>query len=148
MVDQWSVKMLDFNFASSILANRELAQGGSRCCSFIREYMVHAIKARTNVVNILMISQNRQTQYSINHASLELHYGCIRKTVLIITIKIEVEYFGKTIIPQGVIEQKEFVAGVRFLKSKEQLQQYKRFANFRLSDNININININTFELG
>ena len=135
MADQRSIELLAFNFASRTFAYRRLAQGLSRALSafssFMREYLDKVIKANqcAQYVDDIGIAANNATQLTIN---LRETFKCIRKAGLKLTMHIchfgarEINFLGRTILPDGVKPQKMNVQN--FLQkpnSQNPKKQYK-----------------------
>ena len=140
MVDQHSVEMLAFNFASRTFAHKRLAQGLNRSVSafssFMREYLDPVVKAdqcaqyvddiRNAVKNATVVTRNTRSVFNcIRQAGLELtlekcHFG-IR----------QVELLGKTNSSAGVSPQshkiQNLLSKLILLKIKKALQRYLRF---------------------
>ena len=155
MADQSSVELLAFNFASRTFAYRRLAQGLSRALSafssFMREYLDSFIKADqcAQYVDDIGIAAHTTEQLIKNIRAV---FKCIRNAGLKLTIEkchfgvTQVEFLGRTITPDGIAPQdqkiKNFLAKVRFPKSKKQVQKYLGFVNYyrnyipRLSENL------------
>ena len=143
MADQRSVELLAFNFASRTFAYRRLAQGLSRAqsavSSFMREYLDSVIKADqcAQYLDDIPIAANTTEQLIKNIRAV---FKCIRKAGLKLTIEkshfgvTKVEFFGRTITPDGVALQnqkiKNFLSKVRFPKSKKQVQIYIDYVNY------------------
>ena len=143
MADQRSVELLAFNFVSRTFAYRRLAQGLSRALSaissFMREYLDSVIKADqcARYVDDIGIAANTTEQLMKNIRAV---FKCIRKAGLKLTIEkclfgvTQIEFLGRTITPDGVAPQdqkvKNFLAKVRFPKSKKQVQKYIGFVNY------------------
>ena len=115
MVDQRSVEMLAFNFASRTFAYRRLAQGLSRALSafssFLREYLDKVIKADqcAQYVDDIGIAANDADHLIKN---LKATFECIRHAGLKLTMHkchfgaTEIDFLGRTITPEGVKPQK------------------------------------------
>ena len=143
MADQRSVEMLAFNFASRTFAYKRLAQGLSRSVSafssFMREYLDPVVKADqcAQYVDDIGIAANNATDLTRNIRAV---FKCIRQAGLKLTIEKchfgvrQVEFLGRTISPEGVSPQarkiQNFLAKLRFPKSKKALQRYLGFVNF------------------
>ena len=137
MVDQRSVEMLAFNFASRTFAYRRLAQGLSRSVSafsgFMREYLDLVVKADqcTQSVGDIGIAANIATDLTRNIRAV---FQCIRNTGLKLTIEKchfgvrQVDFPGKKDSSYGVSPQthktQNFLNKLRFPKSKKALQRY------------------------
>ena len=137
MVDQRSVEMLDFNFASGTFVYRRLAQGLSRSVyafsSFMREYLDPVVKADqcAQYVDDIGIGANNATDLIQNIRAV---FQCIRNAGL--KLKIEKCYFGvrqinflgRTISSKGISPQthkiQNFLNKVRFPKLEKALQGY------------------------
>ena len=143
MADYQPIQMLAFNFASRTFAYRRLAQGLSRSLSafssFMREYLVKAIKADqcAQYVDDIGIAANNTKQLCDNIRTV---FECIRNAGLKLTmfkchfgVK-QVDFLGRTITPTGVAPQadkvKDFLSKLRFPKSKKALQRYVGFLNY------------------
>ena len=143
MADQRSVEMLAFNFASRTFAYKRLAQGLSRSVSafssFMREYLDPVVKADqcAHYVDDIGIAANNATDLTRNIRAV---FQCIRNAGLKLTIEKchfgvrQVEFLGRTISSDGVSPQahkiKNFLAKLRFPKSKKALQRYLGFVNY------------------
>ena len=143
MADQRSVEMLAFNFASRTFAYKRLAQGLSRSVSafssFMREYLDPVVKADqcAQYVDDIGIAANNATDLTRNIRAV---FKCIRKAGLKLTIEKchfwvrQVEFLGRTISPEGISPQarkiQNFLAKLRFPKSKKALQRYLGFVNY------------------
>ena len=143
MADYQSIQMLAFNFASRTFAYRRLAQGLSRSLSafssFLREYLDRAIKADQGAqyVDDIGIAANDTKQLYIN---IKTVFECIRNAGLKLSMSKchfgvkQVDFLGRTITPDGVAPQadkvKDFLAKLRFPKSKKALQRYIGFLNY------------------
>ena len=143
MADYQSIQMLAFNFASRTFAYRRLAQGLSRSLSafssFMREYLDKAIKADqcAQYVDDIGIAANDSKQLCANIRTV---FECIRNAGLKLTMSKchfgvkQVDFLGRTIIPEGVAPQadkvKDFLSKLRFPKSKKALQRYIGFLNY------------------
>ena len=143
MADQRSVEMLAFNFASRTFAYKRLAQGLSRSVSafssFMREYLDPVVKADqcAQYVDDIGIAANNATDFTRNIRAV---FKCIRQAGLKLTIEKchfgvrEVEFLGRTISPEGISPQarkiQNFLAKLRFPKSKKALQRYLGFVNY------------------
>ena len=114
MVDQQSIELLAFNFASRTFAYRRLAQGISRSLSafssFIREYLDPVIKANqcAQYVDDIGITANIPEQIIKN---LRAVFQCLRKAGLKLSMTKrhfgvqEVDFFGRTITTNGITPQ-------------------------------------------
>ena len=143
MADYQSIQMLAFNFASRTFAYRRLAQGLSRSLSafssFMREYLDRAIKADqcAQYVDDIGIAANDSNQLCIN---IKTVFECIRNAGLKLFMSKchfgvkQVDFLGRTITPDGVAPQadkvKDFLAKLKFPKSKKALQRYIGFLNY------------------
>ena len=144
MADYQSIQMLAFNFASRTFTYRRLAQGLSRSLSafssFMREYLDKAIKAdqcAQYVDDIGIAAANDTKQLCIN---IKTVFECIRNAGLKLSMSKchfgvkQVDFLGRTITPDGVAPQadkvKDFLAKLRFPKSKKALQRYFGFLNY------------------
>ena len=143
MADRRSVEMLAFNFASRTSAYRRLAQGLSRSVSafssFMREYLDPVVKADqcAQHVDDIGIAANNATDLTRNIRAV---FKCIRQAELKLTIEKchfgvrQVEFLGRTISPEGISPQarkiQNFLAKLRFPKSKKALQRYLGFVNY------------------
>ena len=143
MADQRSVEMLAFNFASRTFAYKRLAQGLSRSVSafssFMREYCDPVVKADqcAQYVDDIGIAANNATDLTRNIRAV---FKCIRQAGLKLTIEKchfgvrQVEFLGRTISPEGISPQarkiQNFLAKLRFPKSKKALQRYLGFVNY------------------
>ena len=143
MVDQCSVEMLAFSFASRTFAYKRLAQGLSRSVSaflrFMREYLDPFVKADqcAQYVDDIGIAANNDTELTRNIRGI---LQCIRKAELKLTIEKchfgvrRVEFLGRTISSEGVSPQAQkiqnFLNKLRFPKSKKVLQRYLGFVNY------------------
>ena len=118
MADKRSIEMLAFNFASRTFAYLRLAQGLSRALSafssFMREYLDKVIKADqcTQYVDDIGIAANDADHLIAN---LRATFKCIQEAGLKLTMHkchfgaTEIDFFGRTITPQGVKPQKQNV---------------------------------------
>ena len=133
-VDQRSVEMLAFNFASRTFAYGRLAQGLRRSVSafssFMREHLDPVVKADRCAQNMDNIRKTRAVFQCIRRAGSKLtiekcHFG-VR----------HFEFLGRTISPEGISPQaqmiKTFVNKLRFPKSKKALQRYLGFVNYNI----------------
>ena len=143
MADQRSVELLAFNFASRTFAYRRLAQGLSRSVSafssFMREYLDPVVKADqcAQYVDDIGIAANNATDLT---RKIRAVFKCIRQAGLKLTIEKchfgvrQVEFLGRTISPEGISPQarkiQNFLAKLRFPKSKKALQRYLGFVNY------------------
>ena len=143
MADQRSVEMLAFNFASRTFAYRRLAQGLSMSVSvfssFMREYLDPVVKADqcAQYVDDIGTAANNATDLTRNIRAV---FNCIRQAGLKLTIEKchfgvrQVEFLGRTISPEGISPQarkiQNFLAKLRFPKSKKALQRYLGFVNY------------------
>ena len=143
MADQRSVEMLAFNFASRTFAYKRLAQGLSRSVSafssFMREYLDPVVKADqcAQYVDDIGIAANNATDLTRNIRAV---FKCIRQAGLKLTIEKchfgvrQIEFLGRTISPEGISPQARkihnFLAKLRFPKSKKALQCYLGFVNY------------------
>ena len=146
MVDQRSVEMLAFNFASRTFAYKRLAQGLSRSVSafstfssFMREDLDPVVKADqcAQYADDNGIAANNATDLTQNIRAV---FQCIRKAGLKLTIEKcrfgvrQVEFLGRTISSEGVSPQahkiQSFLNKLRFGKSKKALQRYLGFVNY------------------
>ena len=143
MVDQRSVEMLAFSFASRTFAYKRLAQGLSRSVSafsiFMREYLDPVVKADqcAQHVDDIGIAVNNATDLTRNIRAV---FKCIRQAGLKLTIEKfhfgvrQVEFLGRTISPEGISPQarkiQNFLGKLRFPKSKKALQRYLGFVKY------------------
>ena len=143
MADQRSIEMLGFNFASRTFANKRPAQGLSKALSafsrFMREYLDKVIKADqcAQYVDDIGIAANSVDQLIRNIRAV---FECIRQAGLKLSIDkchfgvTKIEFFGKTITPQGIAPQdhkiQKFLANLRFPKSKKQVQIFIGCVNY------------------
>ena len=143
MADQRSVEMLAFNFAIRTFAYKRLAQGLRRSVSafssFMREYLDPVVKADqcAQYVDDIGIAANNATDLTRNIRAV---FKCIRQAGLKLTIEKchfgvrQVEFLGRTISPEGISPQarkiQNFLAKLRFHKSKKALQRYLGFVNY------------------
>ena len=143
MTDQRSVELLAFKFSSGTFAYRRLAQGLSRALSafssFLREYLDSVIKADqcAQYVDDIGIAASTTKQLI---QSIRAVFKCIREAGLKLTIEkchfevTQVEFFGRTITPEGVAPQdqkvKTFLSKVHFPKSKKEVQKDIGFVNY------------------
>ena len=143
MVDQQSIELLAFNFASRIFAYRRLAQGLSRSLSafssFIREYLDPVIKADqcAQYVDGIGIATNTPEQLIKN---LRAVFQCLRKADLKLSMAKchfgvqEVDFLGRTITTKRVAPQKQKITKVlekvKFPRSKKAFQRYIGFLNY------------------
>ena len=143
MADQRSVEMLAFNFASGTFAYKRLAQGLIRSVSafssFMREYLDPVVKADqcAQYVDDIGTAANNATDLTRNIRAV---FKCIRQAGLKLTIQKchfgvrQVEFLGRTISPEGISPQarkiQNFLAKLRFPKSKKALQRYLGFVNY------------------
>ena len=114
MVDQRSVEMLAFNFASRVFAYKRLAQGLSRSVSafpiFTREFLDPVVKADqcAQYVDDIGIAANNATELTGNIRAV---FKCIRQAGLKLTIEKchfgfrPFEFLGRTISPEGISPQ-------------------------------------------
>ena len=105
----------------------------------MREYLDKVIKADqcAQYVDNIGTAANSVTQLIRNIRAV---FECIRQAGLKLSIDkrhfgvTEVEFFGRTITPQGIAPQdhkiQKFLANVRFPKSKKQIQRYIGFVNY------------------
>ena len=135
MVDQRSVEMLAFTFASRIFAYRRLARGLSRSVSafssFMREYSDPVVNADqcAQYVDDIGIAAHNATDITRNIRAV---FKCILNAGLKLTIEKchfgvrQVELLGRTISSEGVLPQshknQNFLNKLRFPKSKKALQ--------------------------
>ena len=143
MADQRSVEMLAFNSASRTFAYKRLAQGLRRSVSafssFMRGYLDPVVKADqcAQYVDDIGIAANNATDLTRNIRAV---FKCIRQAGLKLTIEKchfgvrQVEFLGRTISPEGISPQarkiQNFLAKLRFPKSKKALQRYLGFVNY------------------
>ena len=143
MADKRSVEMLAFNFASRTFAYKRLVQGLSRSVSafssFMREYLDTVVKADqcARYVDDIGIAANNATDLTQNIRAV---FKCIRQAGLKLTIEKcnfgvrQVEFLGRTISPEGISPParkfQNFLAKLRFPKSKKALQRYLGFVNY------------------
>ena len=143
MADYKSIQTLAFNFAIRFFAYRRLAQGVSRSLSafssFIREYLDTLIKADLCAQNVddIGIAANKVSQLFLNIRAV---FECIRNAGLKLSMSKchfgvkQVDFLGRTITPEGVYPQvdkvKDFLAKLKFPKSKKGLQRYIGFLNY------------------
>ena len=143
MADQRSVEMLAFNFASRTFAYKRLAQGLSRSVSafssFMREYLDPVVKADqcAQYVDDIGIAANNATDLTRNIRAV---FQCIRNAGLKLTVEKchfgvrQVEFLGRAISSEVVSPQahkiQNFLAKLRFPKSKKALQRYLNFVNY------------------
>ena len=143
MVDQRSVEMLAFNFASRTFTYKRLAQGHSRSVfafsSFMRELLDPVLKSDqcAQYVDDIGIAANNATDITRNIRAV---FHCIRNAGLNLTIEKchfgvrQVEFLGGTISTEGVSPQtheiQNFLNKLRFPKSKKALQWYLGFVNY------------------
>ena len=126
MVDQQSIELLAFNFASRTFAYRRLAQGLSRSLSafssFIREYLDPVIKADqcAQYVDHIGIAANTPEQLFKN---LRAVFQCFRKACFKLSMAKchfrvqEVDFLGRTITTNGIAPQKQKIA--KFLEKSQ-----------------------------
>ena len=142
MVDQRSVEMLAFIFASITFAYKRLAQGTSRSVSaflsIMREYLDPVVKAdeRAQYMDIGFAASTatdltrniRAVLKCIGHAGLKL---TIEKCYFGVR---QVEFLGRTISSKGVSPQshkfQNILKKLSFPKSKKALQRYLGFVNY------------------
>ena len=143
MVDQRSVEMLAFNFASRTFAYKRLALGLSRSVSafssFMREYLDRVVKADQcpQYVDDIGIAANNATDLTRNIRAV---FKCIGQAGLKLTIEKclfgvrQVEFLGRTVSPEGISPQarkiQNFLDKLRFPKSKKALQRFLGFVNY------------------
>ena len=143
MADQRSIEMLAFNFASRTFAYLRLAQGLSRSLSafssFMREYLDKVIKADqcAQYVDDIGIAANDADHLIAN---LRATFKCIQEAGLKFKMHkchfgaTEIDFLGRTIIPQGVKHQRQnvqnFLEKTKFPKSKKSLQSSLGFLNY------------------
>ena len=136
MVDQRSVEMLAFTFASTTFAYRRLAQRLSRSVSafssFTREYLDPVVKGDQYAQNAddIGVAANNATDLTRNIRAV---FKCIRNAGLKLTIEKchfgvrQVEFLGRTISSEGVLPQshkiQNFLNKLRFPKSKKALER-------------------------
>ena len=132
MVDQSSVEMLAFDFASRTFAYKRLAQSFSRSVSafssFMREYLDPVVKADqcAQYVDDIGIAANNATDLTRNIRAV---FKCIRNAGLKLTIEKcdfgvrQVEFLGRTISSEGVLPQshkiQNFLSKLRVPKSRK-----------------------------
>ena len=137
MADQRSIEMLAFNFASRTFAYRRLAHGLSTALSafssFMREYFDKVIKVDqcAQYVDDIGIAANDADHLIKN---LKAAFKCIRHAGLKLTMHkchfgaTEIDFLGRTIIPEGVKPRKQritnFLEQTKFPKSKKALQRH------------------------
>ena len=114
IVDQRSVEMLAFNFASRTFAYKRLAQGLSRSVSafscFMREYLDTVVRADqcAQYVDDIGVAANNATDLTRNIRAV---FNCIRQARLKLTIEKchfgvrQVEFLGRTNSPEGISPQ-------------------------------------------
>ena len=136
MADQSSVELLAFIFASRTFAYKRLAQSLSRALSaissFKREYLDRVIKAEHGAQygNDIRIAANSVTQLIRNNRAV---FDCIRQARLKLTIDkchfgvTKVEFLGRTRSSAARLSTQNFLANVRYLKPKKQVQRYIGF---------------------
>ena len=143
MVDQRSVEMLAFNFASRTFAYKRLAKGLRRSVSaflsFMREYLDPVVKADqcAQYVDDIGISANNATGFTRHIRAV---FQCIRQAGLNLTIEKcyfgvrQVEVLGRTVSSEGVSPQshkiQNFLNKLRFPKSKKVLQRFLGLVNY------------------
>ena len=143
MVDQRSVEMLAFNFASRTFAYKRLAQGLSRSVSafssFMREYLDPVVKADqcAQYVDDIGNAANIATDLTRKFWAV---FKCIRQAGLKLTMEKclfgvrQVEFLGRTISPKGISpqarEKQNFLDKLNFPKSKKALHWYLCFVNY------------------
>ena len=143
IVDQRSVEMLAFNFASRTFAYKRLAQGLSRSVpafsSFMREYLDPVVKADqcSQYVDGIGIAANSAMDLTQNIRAV---FMCIHQAGLKMTIEKghfgvrQIEFREGTISPEGISPQarkiQNFLDKLRFPKSKKPLQWYLDFENY------------------
>ena len=136
MVNQGSMEMLAFNFASRTFVYRRLAQGLSRSVfafsSFMREYLDPVVKADqcAQYVDDIGIAANNATDLTPNSQAV---FHCIHNAGLELTIEKghfgvrQIELLGRTISSEKVSPQthktQNFFKKLRFPKSKKDLQR-------------------------
>ena len=139
MAERRSVETLALNFASRTFAYKRLAQGLSRSVSvfssFMREYLDPDQCAQ--YVDDIGIAANNATDLTRNTRAI---FKCIRQAGLKLTIEKshfgvrKVEFLGRTFSPEGISPQarkiQNFLAKLRFPKSKKALQRYLGFVNY------------------
>ena len=140
MVDQQSIELLAFNFASRTFAYRRLARGLSRSLSafssFIRQYLDPVIKADqcAQYVDDIGIATNNPEQLIKNLRSV---FQCLRKAGLKLNIAKcyfgvqEIDFLGRTLTTKGVAPQKQKIAKVlekiKFPRSKKHFNDILAF---------------------
>ena len=143
MVDQQSIELLAFNFASRTFAYRRLAQGLSRSLSafssFIRKYLDSVIKADQCAQNFYDIGIVANTPEQLIK-NLQAVFQCLRKAGLKLRMAKchfgvqKVDFLGRTITTNGVAPQKQkiakFLENDKFPRSKKALQRYIGFLNY------------------
>ena len=143
MVDQRSVEMLAFNFASRISAYKRHAKGLSRSVSaflgFMCEYLDPVVKADqcSQYVDDIGNEANNATDLT---RSVRAFFQFICQVRLILTIYKchfgvrQVEFLGRTISSEGVSAQSQkiqnFLSRLRFFKSETASQRYLVFVNY------------------
>ena len=143
MIDQQSIELLAFNFASRTFAYRRLAQGLSRSLSafssFIRECLDSVIKADqcAQYVDDIGIAANTLEQLIKN---LRAVFYCLRKAGLKLSMTKchfgvqEIDLLGRTITTKRVAPQKpkiaKFLEKNNFPPSKKAHQRYIGFLNY------------------
>ena len=143
MVDQQSIELLPFNFATRTSANRRLAQGLSSSLSafssFIRKYIDPVIKTNqlAQYVDDIGIAANTPQQMIKN---LRAVFQCLRKAGLKLSMAKchfgvqEVDFLGRTITTTGVPPQKQKIAKFfekfKFSGPKKGLQQHIGIFNY------------------
>ena len=126
MVDQRSIEMLPFNFASPTFAYRHLAQGLSGAlsafCSFMRENLdkVNSAEKCAQYADDIGIAAN-DADYLI--ANLRATFKCNQEAGLNYFGAREIDFLGRTITPQGVKPQKQNVK--TFLKTPNSRSRKK-----------------------
>ena len=135
MVDQRSVEMLAFKFASRTFAYKGLAQGFSRSVSafssFMPEYLDPVVKSDqcAQYVDDIGIAANNATDLA---RKIRAVFKCIRQAGLKLPIEKchfgvrQVQFLGRTISPEGKSPQawkiQNFLDKFRFPKTKKALQ--------------------------
>ena len=143
MADQRSVAMLAFNFASTTLPYKRLAQSLSRSVSafscFMREYLDPVVKADqcAQYVDDIGIAANNATYLTRNSRGV---FKCTGQAGLEMTIEKchfevrQIEFLGRTISSGRISPQshknQNFLSKLRFSKSKKVLQRYLGFVNY------------------
>ena len=158
MVDQRSVEMLAFDFASRTFAYKRLAQflyrPVSAFLSFMPEYLDPVVEAHqwAQYMDDIEIAANIATDLTRNIRAV---FKCIRPAGLKLTIEKfhfgvkQVEFLERTVSPEVISPQTRkiqiFSDKLRLLKSKKTLQRYLGFVKFYKNYNPRLAEKLNPF---